>query len=294
MKGIILAGGSGSRLHPLTLTTSKQLLPVFDKPMVYYPLSVLMLAGIRDVLLISTPHDLPGFKRLLGDGASFGISITYAEQPRPEGLAQAFTIGRDFIAGQPSCLILGDNLFFGGGLTDLVQAAARTTTGATVFAYRVSDPSQYGVVEFKDGRAISLEEKPLQAKSPYAVPGLYFYGPEVCDEAARLKPSRRGELEITDLNNVFLRQSQLRVEHMGRGIAWLDTGTHETLLEAAQFVQVIQHRQGLMIGCLEEIALRQGWVTVGRVQTQIEQMGKSSYAAYLRRILQDGETNGPA
>lgn len=288
MKGIILAGGSGSRLHPITLGISKQLLPVYDKPMIYYPLAVLMLAGIRDVLIISTPQDLPAFRRLLGDGSQFGLTLSYAEQPEPKGLAQAFTIGRDFIGGQPCCLILGDNLFFGSGLTTLVRAAATTTQGGVIFGYQVQDPSQYGVVEFdRSGKAISLEEKPAQPRSQFAIPGLYFYGPEVCDEAARLAPSARGELEITDLNRQFLNRGDLRVQLMGRGIAWLDTGTHASLLEAAEFVHVVQNRQGLMISCLEEIAWRQGWLDRDRLLAHVQTMGKSTYADYLRRMLSE-------
>jgi len=288
MKGIILAGGSGSRLHPITLAISKQMLPVYDKPMVYYPLSVLMLAGIRDVLVISTPHDLPGFRRLLGDGSQFGITLSYSEQARPEGLAQAFTIGRDFIAGQPVCLILGDNLFFGSGLTNLVSAAAEITHGGLVFGYQVKDPTAYGVVEFDAaGKAVSLEEKPAHPRSSYAVPGLYFYGPEVCDEAAQLPRSARGEYEITDLNRVFLQRGNLRVDLMGRGIAWLDTGTHQSLLEASEFVSVVQNRQGLMISCLEEIAWRKGWIGRERLQASVQSMGRSTYGEYLRRLLEE-------
>jgi len=288
MKGIILAGGSGSRLHPITLGISKQLLPVYDKPMIYYPLAVLMLAGIREVLIISTPQDLPAFRRLLGDGSQFGLTLTYAEQPEPKGLAQAFTIGREFIAGQPCCLILGDNLFFGSGLTTLVRAAATTTQGGVIFAYQVQDPSQYGVVEFdRSGKAISLDEKPAQPRSQFAIPGLYFYGPEVCDEAARLASSARGEFEITDLNRQFLNRGDLRVQLMGRGIAWLDTGTHASLLEAAEFVRVVQNRQGLMISCLEEIAWRQGWLDRDRLLAHVQTMGKSTYADYLRRMLNE-------
>jgi len=286
MKGIILAGGSGTRLHPITMANSKQLLPVYDKPMIYYPLSVLMLAGLREVLLISTPHDLPGFRRLLGDGSQLGLTLSYAEQPRPEGLAQAFTIGRDFLAGQSACLILGDNLFFGSGLTTLLLSGASTTRGGAVFGYQVQDPSQYGVVEFDtSGKAISLEEKPTHPRSTYAVPGLYFYGPEVCTEAARLAPGKRGEYEITDLNRVFLQRGDLSVQIMGRGIAWLDTGTHEGLLEAAQFVHAVQRRQGLMISCVEEIAWRQGWIGRDRLQASVQAMGRSTYTDYLRRLL---------
>ncbi len=288
MKGIILAGGSGTRLHPITLAVSKQLLPVYDKPMIYYPLSVLMLAGIREVLVISTPHDLPGFRRLLGDGSQFGISLSYVEQARPDGLAQAFTLGRDFLAGEAACLILGDNLFFGSGLTTLVTLGATTSRGGLIFGYQVKDPSQYGVVEFDSfGKAISLEEKPAHPRSGYAIPGLYFYGPEVCDEAARLAPSARGEYEITDLNRAFLKRGDLKVELMGRGIAWLDTGTHQSLLEASEFVSVVQNRQGLMISCLEEIAWRQSWIDRERLQANVQSMGRSTYADYLRRLLNE-------
>jgi glucose-1-phosphate thymidylyltransferase len=286
MKGIILAGGAGTRLHPLTKVVSKQLMPVYDKPMIYYPLSTVMLAGMREVLIISTPHDLPAFAKLLGDGASFGMRIAYAEQPRPDGLAQAFTIGRDFLAGGPACLVLGDNIFYGHGMTDTTRKAAAITAGGTVFAYYVRDPERYGVVEFDGvGRAISLEEKPRVPKSHYAVPGLYFYGPEVCDEAARLKPSARGEYEITDLNRVFLERGQLRVEKLGRGIAWLDTGTHQSLMEAGAFIQAIEDRQGLKVACLEEIAWRNGWIGPEQVKAEAQSMGKSAYAAYLWDLL---------
>ncbi len=289
MKGIILAGGAGTRLHPLTIAISKQLLPVYDKPMIYYPLSVLMLAGLRDVLLISTPHDLPLFRRALGDGSQWGMRLDYAEQARPDGLARAFTIGRDFLAGGPAALVLGDNLFYGSGLTDLVRAAAQTTAGATVFACRVSDPERYGVVEFAaDGRAISLEEKPAKPKSPWAVPGLYFYGPEVCAEAARLAPSARGEYEITDLNRVFLDRGELRVSSMGRGIAWLDTGTHASLLDASNLVAAVQERQGLLIASPEEIACRNGWITPEQVLAAAAAMGRSTYAERLRGLIADG------
>jgi glucose-1-phosphate thymidylyltransferase len=285
MKGIILAGGSGTHLHPITLASSKQLLPVYDKPMVYYPLSVLMLAGIREVLVISTPHDLPGFRTLLGDGSRFGIALSYAEQPQPEGLAQAFTIGRSFLADGPACLILGDNLFFGSGLSRMLREAAATTRGARIFAYPVQDPERYGVVEFDaGGQAISLEEKPSAPRSHFAVPGLYFYGPEVCAEAADLPRGRRGEYEITDLNRRFLERGDLRVTNMGRGIAWLDTGTHDSLLEAASFVHAVQKRQGLMIACLEEIAWRQNWIDGGQLHASAEALGRSSYGDYLRRL----------
>jgi glucose-1-phosphate thymidylyltransferase len=288
VKGIILAGGSGTRLYPITLAVSKQLLPIYDKPMIYYPLAVLMLAGLRDILIISTPHDLPQFRRLLGDGSQFGITLSYAEQPTPNGLAQAFTIGREFLAGQPACLILGDNLFFGSGLTTLVRAGAKTTRGGMIFGHQMQDPRQCGVVEFDaDGRALSLEEKPAHPRSSYAVPGLYFYGPEVCEVAAGLAPSPRGEYEITDLNRIFLERGALQVHIMGRGIAWLDTGTHASLLEAAEFVHVVQNRQGLMISCLEEIAWRQGWLERDRLLAHVETMGHSTYADYLRRMLSE-------
>ena len=289
-RGIILAGGSGTRLYPLTIAVSKQLMPIYDKPMVYYPLSVLMLAGIREVLVISTPQDLPLFKLRLGDGSQFGLTLSYAAQPKPEGLAQAFHIAGDtgFLKNEPAALVLGDNLFHGQGLGTLARRAAATTTGAVVFAQRVKDPERYGVVEFgADGRAISLEEKPAKPKSRWAVPGLYFYGPEVCAEAARLKPSKRGEYEITDLNAAFLARGELTVEPFGRGVAWLDTGTHESLLEAANFVHAIQERQDVHIACIEEIAWRQGWIDQAGVLAAAEGMGKSAYAAYLRRILEE-------
>jgi glucose-1-phosphate thymidylyltransferase len=288
MKGIILAGGSGTRLYPINLAVSKQLLPVYDKPMVYYPLSVLMLAGIREILLISTPDDLPRFRHLLGDGAHVGISITYAEQPRPEGLVQALIISKDFVGNGPCCLILGDNLFFGGGLTPLVRAATGIKRGGLVFAYAVKDPERYGVVEIgPDGRALSLEEKPQQPRSTYAVPGLYFYGPGVCDEAERLPRGVRGEFEITDLHRAMLARGELHVELMGRGIAWLDTGTHDSLLDAAQFVSVVQNRQGLMIACLEEIAWRQGWIGCEALDRAARTMGRSTYGDYIRRLIDE-------
>lgn len=287
MKGIILAGGSGTRLFPCTRAMSKQMLPVYDKPMIYYPLSVLMLAGIRDVLVISTPHDLPLFRELLGDGSRLGMRFDYAEQPKPEGLAQAFTIGRDFLAGEPACLILGDNILYGHGMTELLQTAAKTRRGGLIFAYQVKDPERYGVVAFDaKGKAVSLEEKPKRPKSPYAIPGLYFYGPEVCAEAAKLKPSARGELEITDLNRIFLDRQELKVLKMGRGVAWLDTGTHESLSEAAIFVRTVQSRQGLMVACLEEIAWMAGWIGPDQVKTEAERMGKSPYSQYLRELLE--------
>ena len=286
MKGIILAGGSGTRLHPMTQSVCKQLLPIYDKPMIYYPLSVLMLAGIREVLVISTPHDLPGFRELLGDGKRLGMSFSYAEQPRPEGLAQAFTIGQEFLAGKPACLILGDNILYGHGMTEMLQQAAKTQRGSLIFAYQVKDPERYGVVSFDaKGKAVTLEEKPKRPKSPYAVPGLYFYGPEVCAEAAKLRPSARGELEITDLNRAFLKRGKLRVLKMGRGIAWLDTGTHQSLMEAASFVQTVQDRQGLMVACLEEIALQAGWIDTGQVAAEARRMGASPYSAYLWDLL---------
>ena len=286
MKAIILAGGAGTRLHPCTKVVSKQLMPVYDKPMIYYPLSVLMLAGIREVLLISTPHDLPRFRELLGDGARLGMRFSYAEQAVPNGLAQAFVIGRDFLAGGPGCLILGDNIFDGSGLTETMKKATQLKQGGLVFAYWVKDPTAYGVVQFDtQGTAISLEEKPKLPKSNYAVPGLYFYGPEVCAEAARLTPSARGEYEITDLNRVFLERGQLQVDILGRGTAWLDTGTHQSLLEAGNFVEAIESRQGLKIACLEEIAWHHGWIGAAEVKAEANAMGKSAYAAYLHDLL---------
>ena len=284
MKGIILAGGSGTRLHPATLAVNKQLLPVYDKPMIYYPLSVLMLAGIRDVLIISSPEYLDNYRRLFGDGAAFGLSLSYAEQPRPEGLAQAFTIGADFIGGDNVALVLGDNIFFGAHLTDLLASAVARTHGATVFSYRVEDPERYGVVELAaDGRALSLEEKPPQPKSNCAVTGLYFYDNRVVDYARNLKPSARGELEITDLNRLYMEAGDLYVEQMGRGYAWLDTGTHDSLLEASEFVRTIQHRQGVQIACLEEIAFEQGFITADQARARGELFAKTAYG---RSILQ--------
>lgn len=287
MRGLLLAGGAGTRLHPLTRVVSKQLLPVYDKPMIYYPLSVLMLAGLREVLIISTPHDLPLFRRLLGDGASLGMRLVYAEQPRPEGLAQAFLIGRDFLAGSPGCLILGDNIFYGHGLTRRLREAATLTLGARIFAYAVRDPQRYGVVEFdpQTGRALSLEEKPARPRSNYAVPGLYFYDAQVCDLAATLRPSARGELEITDLNRLYLERGQLQVEILGRGVAWLDTGTCRSLLEATNYVEAIQERQGLQIACLEEIAFHNGWIGPAELEEAARHMGKSAYGDYLRGLL---------
>ena len=291
MKGIILAGGAGTRLHPLTLVLSKQLLPVYDKPMIYYPLSVLMLAGLKEVLVISTPHDLPLFRRLLGDGRPLGMRISYAEQPRPEGLAQAFLIGRDFLQEGPAALILGDNLFYGHGLTETVQEASTLTSGARIFAYRVRDPERYGVVEFDpSGKAISIEEKPKKPRSNFAVPGLYFYDRHVSTHAAVLKPSARGELEITDLNRVYLEHGQMKVSVMGRGIAWLDTGTPRSLIEAGTFIEAIEERQGLKVACLEEIAWRNGWIGESDVRALAESLGKSPYATYLRELTSDRDS----
>ena len=287
-KGIVLAGGSGTRLFPLTIAISKQLMPVYDKPMIYYPLSILMLAGIREILIISTPTDLPLFKRLLGDGSQFGVTFTYAEQPSPDGLAQAFTIAADvgFLTGnEPSALVLGDNLFYGHDLVASLKAADAQPTGSTIFGYHVADPKAYGVVEFaSDGRVVSLEEKPAQPKSNYAVPGLYFYDQDVVALARSLKPSARGELEITDLNRLYLERGDLRVELLGRGTAWLDTGTHDSLLEAGQFVSVIENRQGLKIACLEEIGFRQGWLDAAGIAAAIKRLGKSNYGTYLKNI----------
>ena len=287
-KGIVLAGGSGSRLHPLTRSISKQLLPVYNKPMVYYPLSSLMLAGIRDVLIITTPQDQESFRRLLGDGSDFGLAIDYAAQPSPDGLAQAFIIGREFIGGSQVALALGDNIFYGAGFSDALRNAAAYEGGATVFGYQVRDPERYGVVEFDAaGRAIGLEEKPSQPKSSYAVTGLYFYDNQVVDIARNLKPSPRGELEITDVNREYLSRGQLRVERLGRGIAWLDTGTHESLVQASNFIQAVEERQGLLVGCLEEIAYRMHYIDAGQLEKLAGAMRGSTYGQYLLHVLRD-------
>ena len=287
-KGIILAGGSGTRLHPATLAISKQLLPVYDKPMIYYPLSTLMLAGIRDILIISTPQDTPRFEALLGDGSRWGLNLSYCVQPSPDGLAQAFILGRAFVGGAPSALVLGDNIFHGHDLQQLLNSATARTEGASVFAYHVHDPERYGVVDFDSHRrALSIEEKPKAPKSNYAVTGLYFYDEQVCDIAASIVPSPRGELEITDVNAVYLQQGQLNVEIMGRGYAWLDTGTHDSLLEAGQFIATLEKRQGLKVACLEEIAYRSGWITADQLEKLAQPMLKNGYGQYLLKVLRD-------
>ena len=291
MKGIVLAGGSGTRLYPITKGISKQLMPIYDKPMVYYPISVLMLAGIRDILIISTPHDLPGFKRLLGDGSDYGVHFEYAEQPSPDGLAQAFTIGADFIGGDSACLVLGDNIFYGSYFTPMLKEAVRAAEEdgkATIFGYWVNDPERYGVAEFdKDGNCLSLEEKPTKPKSNYAVPGLYFYPNKVVKVAKNIKPSARGEYEITTVNQVFLEAKELKVQTLGRGFAWLDTGTHDSLSEASTFVEVIEKRQGLKIACLEAIAYRRGWITEDRMRELAQPMIKNQYGQYLLQVIEE-------
>ena len=296
MKGIVLAGGSGTRLYPITKGISKQLMPIYDKPMVYYPISVLMLAGIREILIISTPYDLPGFKRLLGDGSDYGVNFTYAEQPSPDGLAQAFAIGKDFIGDDSACLVLGDNIFHGSGFTKMLKEAVRTAEEdkkATVFGYWVSDPERYGVAEFdKEGNCLSIEEKPAKPKSNYAVVGLYFYPNKVVDVAANIQPSARGEYEITTVNQWFLRDGELKVQTLGRGFAWLDTGTHDSLSEASTYIEVLEKRQGLKVGCLEGIAYRQGWITEERMRELAKPMLKNQYGQYLLKVIDELKETG--
>ena len=288
MKGIVLAGGSGTRLYPVTHALSKQLLPVYDKPMVYYPLSVLMLAKIEDILIITTPEDVDRFRQLLGDGSQWGIRLSYAVQPKPEGLAQAFLLGKDFLAGEGCCLVLGDNIFFGHDLPRILERAAARDHGASVFAYPVSDPERYGVVEFNaQGQVVSVEEKPQHPRSNYAITGIYFYDKQIVSVAEQIKPSPRGELEITDVNRVYMERGELNVELLSRGFAWFDTGTHDSLLEAANFIHTIEHRQGLKIACPEEIAYRQGWISAAQLEATAARIGKSSYAGYLRKLLKE-------